>query len=111
MPRKTWKSLDEEGQLQTKLGNHREAIESFTAAIQLNPKYATLYARRGLVKLYLEMSAEASEDTKKAVDLCRANNYEEDWDYIKYTRVKSEVALEGLNFNFKNTTRIRKLFI
>ena len=50
-------------------GKNQEALEAFTKAIELNPKYAEAYNNRGIAHLKLGNYQQAIRDYDKAIKL------------------------------------------
>lgn len=62
-------SYIEKGKIKNNLGKLEEAIEDFTKAIELNPKYIDAYYYRGVSKYELEKEEEAIKDYTKEKEL------------------------------------------
>ena len=51
------------------LGRHKEAVEAYTKAVELNPAYAAAYHNRGVANYKLGKNQEAIDDLSKAIEL------------------------------------------
>ena len=56
------------GKTKIQQGNHKEAIEDFTKALEIDPENADAYYHKGLVKYSLENYKEATEYLTKALE-------------------------------------------
>ena len=63
------KNYFKSGLAKLNLHQYKDAIEDFSTAIQLNPKYVDAYYSRGLAKLNLHQYKDAIEDNSKAIQL------------------------------------------
>ena len=79
-----WKQLKEEGNQHYSNKRWTEAMNSYTKAIRINPKVATLYSNRALCELQLSKFQLAREDAEDAMEL--------DPDQVKYYRILSEAV-------------------
>ncbi|XP_067856298.1 mitochondrial import receptor subunit TOM34 isoform X2 [Heptranchias perlo] len=63
------KSLKEEGNELVKKGEHRKAVEKYSASLKLNNKECTTYTNRALCHLFLKQYHEAIQDCTAALGL------------------------------------------
>ena len=78
--------------------DYRGAIEEYSKAIQLNPKYTNAYYNRGIVYSYLEDDYYAINDLNNVIKLDPNNsNAYKKRGYIKYEKDDYEGAFEDLN--------------
>jgi Tfp pilus assembly protein PilF len=61
--------LNDRGVANSRLGNHRAAVEDFNRAVQLFPEYAPVYNNRGNTLLALGFTEEALRDFERAIAL------------------------------------------
>ncbi|MBN3278384.1 TOM34 protein, partial [Polyodon spathula] len=66
-------ALKEEGNALVKKGDHKAAVEKYTASIELNPKEVTTYTNRALCHLSLKKYQEATKDSGEALKLDPGN--------------------------------------
>jgi len=68
-PKKTKEQWFNEGYDHHNAGRYKEAIEAYSRAIELNPRYADAYHNRGCAYGNLKDSAKAIEDLNRAIEL------------------------------------------
>ena len=64
------------GNSKSKLGDHRGAITDYNIAIDLNPKYASAYLNRGILKFIIKQKNSGCLDLSKAGELGKDEAYD-----------------------------------